>query len=52
MRLIVASFDAVFGRFFLHVLGVDPPRCTTLNWTENVKVGSVTNNGPASPPLL
>ena len=26
----------------LHVLGVDPPRCTTLNWTENVKVGSVT----------
>jgi L-ascorbate metabolism protein UlaG (beta-lactamase superfamily) len=26
----------------LHVLGVDPPRCTALNWTENVKVGSVT----------
>jgi L-ascorbate metabolism protein UlaG (beta-lactamase superfamily) len=26
----------------LHVLGVDPPRCTTLNWTEDVKVGSVT----------
>jgi len=26
----------------LRVLGVEPPRCTTLNWTENVKVGSVT----------
>jgi L-ascorbate metabolism protein UlaG (beta-lactamase superfamily) len=26
----------------LHVLGVDPGRCTTLNWTENAKVGPVT----------
>jgi L-ascorbate metabolism protein UlaG (beta-lactamase superfamily) len=26
----------------LHTLGVDATRCTTLNWTENVNVGSVT----------
>jgi L-ascorbate metabolism protein UlaG (beta-lactamase superfamily) len=26
----------------LHALGVDPARCTTLDWTESVKVGSVT----------
>jgi L-ascorbate metabolism protein UlaG (beta-lactamase superfamily) len=26
----------------LHALGINPPHCTTLNWTEKVKVGSVT----------
>ncbi len=26
----------------LHTLGIDPPHCTTLNWTENTKVGAVT----------
>jgi L-ascorbate metabolism protein UlaG (beta-lactamase superfamily) len=26
----------------LRVLGVDPPGCTALNWTESVKIGSVT----------
>ena len=26
----------------LHELGVAPPRCATLNWTETLKVGSVT----------
>ena len=31
-------------------LGVDPSRCTELNWTENVKVGSLTVSAlPSSP---
>jgi len=42
-KLRSAHWIAPFGvEKILHRLGVDPARCTALNWTESVTVGSVT----------